>query len=313
MTNDPDCVIGAGAAPRPPMGLAAALRGAANGLLLGLNTLLAFSLMVLPALVKLLLPVARVRAGCDRLLNALAAGWVALNNAWIAAACPAPWQVRGLDGLNPRGWYLVACNHQSWVDILVLQRVFHGRIPFLKFFLKRELIWVPVIGLAWWALDFPFMKRGGGRGARRGDLAATRKACEKFSRIPTAVINFVEGTRFTAAKHAQQNSPYRHLLEPKIGGLGVALATMGGQFESMLDVTIVYPQGTPSFWDLLSGRLRAVTVEVERRAIPMPLRAANALGGKAQRLSLRAWIDAQWAQKDQRISHLLQEHGTHVP
>jgi 1-acyl-sn-glycerol-3-phosphate acyltransferase len=46
----------------------------------------------------------------------------------------------------------------------VLQRIFHGRIPFLKFFLKQELIWVPVIGLAWWALDFPFMKRGKGSG-----------------------------------------------------------------------------------------------------------------------------------------------------
>jgi len=147
-----------------------------------------------------------VRAGCDRLLNAVAAGWVVVNNAWIAAASRTPWQVRGLDGLSPGGWYLVSSNHQSWVDILVLQRVFHGRIPFLKFFLKRELVWVPVIGLAWWALDFPFMKRGRGRGARRGDLAATRKACEKFKRIPTAVINFVEGTRFTAAKHHGQGS-----------------------------------------------------------------------------------------------------------
>ena len=108
--------------------------------------------------------------------------------------------MQGVDGLHARGWYLVSSNHQSWVDILVLQRVFHGRIPFLKFFLKRELIWVPVIGLAWWALDFPFMQRGGGHGARRGDLEATREACEKFKRIPTSVINFVEGTRFTPAK-----------------------------------------------------------------------------------------------------------------
>ncbi len=74
--------------------------------------------------------------------------------------------MQGVDSLHQRGWYLVSSNHQSWVDILVLQRIFHGRIPFLKFFLKQELIWVPVIGLAWWALDFPFMKRG--KGAVRG-------------------------------------------------------------------------------------------------------------------------------------------------
>jgi len=91
---------------------------------------------------------------------------------------------------------------------------------------------VPVIGLAWWALDFPFMKRGRGHGARHSDLKTTREACEKFKRIPTTVINFVEGTRFTPAKHAAQNSPYRHLLKPKIGGLGIALATMGEQFEA---------------------------------------------------------------------------------
>jgi len=294
------------------MSLGPVLRGTANGLLLGLNTLAGFTLMVVPAVVKLLVPIDAVRAACDRLLNAVAAGWVTVNNAWIAAASPVPWAVRGLEGLNPRGWYLVSSNHQSWVDILVLQRIFHGRIPFLKFFLKRELIWVPVIGLAWWALDFPFMQRGRGRGARRGDLAATRKACEKFKRIPTAVINFVEGTRFTEAKHEGQGSRYRHLLEPKIGGLGVALDTMGEQFESMLDVTIVYPRGTPRFWDLLCGRLEAVAVDVRQREIPPALFEADALSDKAHRQRLREWIEGQWAEKDQLVATLLREQSTHV-
>lgn len=279
------------------------VRGALNTLLLGLNTLLAFTLMVPPALVKLLVPADRVRAGCDRVLNGLAGGWVAVNNAWIASACPAPWQVRGVEGLNPRGWYLVSSNHQSWVDILVLQRIFHGRIPFLKFFLKRELIWVPVIGLAWWALDFPFMKRG--RGTGRSDLATTRRSCEKFKRVPTAVINFVEGTRFTAAKHAGQNSSYRHLLEPRTGGLGVALATMGEQFEAMLDVTIVYPEGTPSFWALLCGNVRAVAVDVRQRAIPPHLLGTDPSGDKARRAHTRKWIEAQWQDKDRLIQERL--------
>lgn len=283
------------------------LRGVPVGLLLGLNTLVVSLLLVLPALVKLLVPIERVRAACDRILNALAAAWVSVNNAWIASACPTPWQIHGVKGLNPRGWYLVSCNHQSWVDILVLQRALHGRVPFLKFFLKRELLWVPVIGLAWWALDFPFMKRGVGRGARRGDLASTREACEKFKRVPTAVINFVEGTRFTAGKHASQNSRYRHLLEPKIGGLGVALATMGEQFEAMLDVTIVYPRGTPTFWDLLCGRVQAVTVDVRKRAIPPGVLGGDLLSDKAHRERIRAWIDSQWAAKDQLIHRLLGE------
>ena len=285
--------------------LPAPLRGVLTGLLLGLNTLVVFTLMIAPALLKLAVPAIAVRNGADRVLNALASRWVANNNAWIAAVSPRPWDVQGTEALRPRGWYLVSSNHQSWVDILVLQRIFHGRIPFLKFFLKRELIWVPVIGLAWWALDFPFMKRGQGRGARQNDLATTRAACEKFKRIPTSVINFVEGTRFTPAKHAQQGSPYRHLLKPKIGGLGIALATMGEQFEALLDVTIAYPGGAPTFWHLLCGQLDAVTVRVRSREIPSEVLSGDPIGDKGYRVRIGRWVNAQWADKDALLEDLL--------
>jgi 1-acyl-sn-glycerol-3-phosphate acyltransferase len=284
--------------------LPAALRGGLTGLILGLNTIGIFGCMVPPALLKLVLPVAGVRRLCDRLLNGLASRWVAINNAWIAAVAPtAQWDVQGTDGLHERGWYLVSSNHQTWVDILVLQRIFHKRIPFLKFFLKQELLYVPVIGLAWWALDFPFMKRGSGKAA--GDLQTTRDACEKFKQIPTTVINFVEGTRFTPAKHASQRSPYQHLLKPKIGGLGVALATMGEQFEAMLDVTIVYPKGTPSFWDLLSGRMDAVIVRVESRVLPPEMVGQDPVGNRAYRVRVGRWMEAQWQAKDRLINELL--------
>ena len=112
-------------------------------------------------------------------------------------------EARGLDGLQRNEWYLVLSNHRSWVDILVLQSVFRGRIPFLKFFLKQQLIWVPLLGLAWWALDFPFMRRHSSEylaqhpEERGKDLESTRKACARFAEIPTSVMNFVEGTRFT--------------------------------------------------------------------------------------------------------------------
>jgi 1-acyl-sn-glycerol-3-phosphate acyltransferase len=290
--------------------LPAAVRGCLTSLTLALNTLVTASSMVPPALLKLVLPTAAVRRLCDRALTGLASGWVAVNNAWIAAVCPARWDVQGLEGLNRQGWYLVSSNHQSWVDILVLQRVFHGQIPFLKFFLKQELIWVPVIGLAWWALDFPFMKRGKGHGARHSDLQATRDACEKFKRIPTSVINFVEGTRFTPAKHAQQKSPYGHLLKPKIGGLGIALATMGEQFEALLDVTIVYPNGVPHFWDLLCGRVDAVIVRVQRREIPPQVLGSDPIGDKAYRQAIGAWAEQQWVDKDLLIDALLRGERT---
>ena len=274
--------------------------------MLGLNTLLVALSLVPPALLKLLLPVTAVHRAADRALNALASAWVAVNNAWIAAVHPAArWDVQGVEGLHSRGWYLVSSNHQSWVDILVLQRIFHGHVPFLKFFLKQQLIWVPVIGLAWWALDFPFMKRGRGQGARHSDLKTTREACEKFKRMPTSVINFVEGTRITPQKHARQASPYRHLLKPKIGGLGIALATMGEQFEALLDVTIVYPQGTPRFWDLLCGRIDAVIVRVQQRDIPPQVLGSDPIGDKPYRQRISAWVEQQWTEKDRLIDELL--------
>ncbi len=285
------------------------LRGAITATTLALNTFIIALSLVPPALLKLLLPAKPVRRICDRLMNGLASLWVGNNNAWIAAVSPAAWDVQGLDGLHQRGWYLVSSNHQSWVDILVLQRIFHGRIPFLKFFLKQELIWVPVIGLAWWALDFPFMKRGKGSGARQNDLKTTREACEKFKLIPTTVINFVEGTRFTPAKHAAQQSPYRHLLKPKIGGLGIALAAMGEQFEALLDVTIVYPHGAPTFWHLLCGQIDAVTVRVVQREIPAQVLGGDPLSDKPYRQRIADWVDGQWRDKDGLIDTLLQPGG----
>ncbi len=290
-----------------PARRSAPLRGCLTGMILGLNTVVVFAAMIPPALVKGVWRTDGARRRCDRALVALAARWVAINNAWMAAVGRTRWDVQGLERLERDGWYLVSSNHQSWVDILVLQRVFHQRIPFLKFFLKQELIWVPVIGLAWWALDFPFLKRGRGQGARRNDLQTTRVACERFKRIPTSVINFVEGTRFTPVKHAHQKSSYRHLLNPKIGGLGIALATMGEQFGALLDVTIVYPGGAPRFWDLLCGRIDHVIVRVQQRDIPAAVLGSDPVTDKAYRQRIGAWVDQQWLEKDALIDALLRD------
>src|SRR5690606_14479193 len=226
------------------------LKALVSCLALVLNCVLIFVLVPL-ALLKLVLPFKPVRRVLDYINNGIANLWVSNNGRWIDAVTAPRWQVSGVEGFKRQGWYLVSSNHQSWVDILVLQKVLGGRIPLLKFFIKKELIYVPVMGLAWWALDFPFMARKGGKASAAKDLETARKACEKFRVVPTSVISFMEGTRFTPQKQAQQSSPYQHLLRPKTGGIGMALATMGDQFDAMVDVTIVYPDGVPTFTDLL--------------------------------------------------------------
>ncbi|MBB1604735.1 acyltransferase [Variovorax sp. UMC13] len=287
------------------------VRGVIAGLLLVINTLFWCALLLLLSLVKLLLPFAAIRRGIDPVLNAIATAWIACNSGWMRLTQRTTWDVQGVEGLAYRGWYLVNANHQSWVDIFVLQHTMNRRIPLLKFFLKQQLIYVPVIGLAWWALDFPFMKRHSKADLRKNpalrgqDRETTRRACEKFALVPTSVMNFAEGTRFTAAKHQGQSSPYRHLLKPKAGALALALDAMGEKFQSLIDVTIVYPEGVPSFWDFLCGRTTRVMLRAREVPIPAELGRGDYEADSAFRGSFHRWLAELWAFKDAQIETLL--------
>jgi 1-acyl-sn-glycerol-3-phosphate acyltransferase len=192
-----------------------------------------------------------------------------------------------------------------------MQKVLNRRIPMLKFFLKQELIWVPVLGLAWWALDFPFMKRYSREQVRANpklggvDLERTRRACEKFRRTPVSVFNFLEGTRFSEVKHARQESPYKHLLKPRAGGAAFVLGALGDQVRTVLDVTLVYPQGRPGAWDLLAGHLHTIIVDVRSIPIPEEFLAGDYAGDEAFRTAFQTWIGELWRDKDARIAKVL--------
>jgi 1-acyl-sn-glycerol-3-phosphate acyltransferase len=290
--------------------LPAPLIGLIASTLMLLNILLWVPILLLVSFVKLLLPFKPVRLFVDPLLLRIAEAWIAGNSGWMRLTQRMDWQVTGVDALNPRQWYLVLCNHQSWVDILVLQHVLNRRIPLLKFFLKKELIWVPVMGLAWWALEFPFMRRHSEAylqkhpQARGKDAATTRAACEKYALVPTSVMNFLEGTRFTAAKHARQQSPYRHLLKPKAGGLTLALGAMGEKFGAVLDVTIAYPDGAPNFMHFLQGRVPRVVVQA--RTLPVPQLPAKDSPNPEQALRElgQNWVNQVWREKDALMESL---------
>src|SRR5690606_31904997 len=133
----------------------------------------------------------------------------------------------------------------------------------------------------------------------------TRRACEKFALVPTSVMNFAEGTRYTAAKHAAQGSPYRHLLKPKAGALALALEAMGEQFQALLAVTIVYPCGAPSFWQFLCGETPRVIVRLRQLPIPADLCTGDYAGDAAHRERFQAWLTAMWEHKDAEIDTLL--------
>jgi 1-acyl-sn-glycerol-3-phosphate acyltransferase len=291
--------------------LPAPLIGIIASLLLALNALFWVPILLVFAIVRLILPVKKVRLLIDPVLVAIAETWISGNSGWMKLTQRTEWDVDGIAGLDPKNWYLVNSNHQTWADIFVLQHLFNRRIPLLKFFIKDQLKWVPVMGLAWWALDFPFMRRHSEDYLKqhpemRGkDQAATRKACEKFALIPTSVMNFLEGTRFTPAKHQRQASPYRHLLKPKAGGIALALNAMGDRFQAILDVTIVYPEGAPNFWEFLCGRLRRVIVRVQILPVPAHLMKSDYSNDAATREAFAVWVRQLWQDKDAQISVLL--------
>src|SRR5450830_2119146 len=280
-------------------------------LLLAFNALFWVPLLLFFALLKLLIPVKKMRLAVDPILLHIAEAWITGNSVWMWLTQHTVWDVQGLEGLNDHSWYLVNCNHQSWVDILVLQHLLNRRIPLLKFFLKQQLIWVPVMGLAWWALDFPFMRRHSEEFLKkhpemRGkDQATTRQACEKFALIPTSVMNFLEGTRFTPAKQLRQKSPYKHLLKPKAGGMALALGAMGDKFQAILDVTIVYPGGAPDFWQFLKGKLKQIIVRVRPLPIPQELLQGNYAADPAVRAACQQWVQQLWLNKDAQIEAIL--------
>ena len=280
-------------------------------LLVAVNTLVLVPTLLVFALLKLLVPIAPLRRVLSRMIILVAETWIGINNAVIRLFTrDQRWEIEGAEHLKRDGWYLVFSNHQSWVDILVLQYVCNQRIPILKFFIKSQLIWVPFLGLAWWALDFPFMKRYSKEHLekhpelRGKDVEATRRACRKFAELPVSVMNFVEGTRFTPAKHERQQSPFKHLLKPKAGGVAFVLETMGETLRSIIDITIVYPGGRPTLTDLLSGRVSRVRIHVQRREIPRELLGGNYENDLAVRERFQTWINGIWTEKDRLIGTL---------
>lgn len=283
--------------------------------LLALNVLLHVVPLFALTLLKLLVPVAGFGRACSRVLVAIAESWIGANNALFDLFTRIHWQVEGLDGLRRDANYLVLANHQSWVDIPVLQKLLNRRIPFLRFFLKSRLIWVPLLGPAWWALDFPFMKRYSRETLAKHpelqgkDREATRRACAKFRQLPVSVVNFVEGTRYTTAKHDAQDSPYRHLLRPRAGGVAFVLDAMGDGLDAILEVAIAYPGGPCSMFDLIAGRLREVRVSLRLRAIDPRLRGDYECD-EAFRRRFQDWINELWRGQGARLARLLETPDT---
>ncbi len=275
-----------------------------------LNTAVCSLLICFMALIKLITPGKSGKALATRGANGFMWLWATLNLAILNGFNRVDWQIEGIDELKKDGWYLMISNHISWSDIVVLCSVFKDRIPMPKFFLKQQLMYVPFVGLACWALDMPFMRRYSREylirhPEKRGqDLETTRRSCAKFQHTPTTVVNYVEGTRFTPEKQRKSKTGYQHLLLPKTGGIAYTLASMGDQFENIIDVTLAYPENTDKpFKDMLSGRLTKVVVRVRILPVDDNVR-GDYFNDKPYKRQFQQWLGGVWQEKDEVLKQI---------
>ena len=271
-----------------------------------LNTLFWCIFLLSFAILKLLLPIESWKIFFTKLIIFIGECWIFCNKAWINLLHKPKWKVNGFQKLDSKNWYLVTANHQSWADIFVLQSITNRNIPMLKFFMKDVLKWVPIIGLAWWALDMPFLKRytkdqlEKNPKLRGRDIEQMKKSFGRYSRYPVSIFSFAEGTRFTEEKKLKQKSPYQKLLLPKTGGIALALSTMP-YIKSFINFTIKYDSEHRTFWKFLCGKMNDVTVEVEIIEIPDSFFGNDYLNDESFREEIKGWLNQIWLKKDKLL------------
>ncbi|MEL0028121.1 MAG: acyltransferase [Perlucidibaca sp.] len=280
-------------------------------LLISCTVFCAIVILLLTPLKLLALALPSLASPVRRLIAGVQEAWSGMLAAVYRLLPTLTWDIRGHTGLSREQWYFVVANHQCWVDILACFHVLNRRVPPLKIFIKQALFYVPVVGLAVYALDYPFMKRYSKELLERKpqlrgkDLETTRRACAKYQHYPVSVLNYLVGTRITPAKHARSGSPYRHLLKPKSAGAAFVLSALGERMQSLLDLTIAYPDGIPSFWDFCCGRVRRIVVDLRVREIPPHFCRSSYESDPRYRAEFQDWIGNIWTEKDNTLDELL--------
>jgi len=260
-----------------------------------------------PFLLLKLLPMSTTRLFADRILVMIGERWIQNNYLISVFMYGIKFDVEGLDHpeIAYNKSYLIVSNHQSWADIYVIQSVLNKKVPFIRFFIKSSLKWVPILGQAWVGLDFPFVRRSKKKDLiknpdlARQDLENVKRVCRKFKDIPFCILNFVEGHRRTPERMRKliKKNPYRYLLRPHSGGISTVATELKDQLHGILDLTLIYPDDKSTFYDLMSGDVRAI--KVVAKFIPInevPIETNPNFSAMSKKM--KRWIDGRWEEKD---------------
>jgi len=255
-----------------------------------------------------IIPNKNLKVSLGSLSNTMGSATVASITAALRILHKLEWDFQIPEDANTDTWYIAMSNHQSWADIFILLAAGHKKIPLLKFFMKKELQWIPIIYLVHKTVDMPFLNRHSRAQIQENpelkkiDFENAKKAAKRFSRNPSTAFSFAEGTRFTLQKHAAQESPYTDLLKPKVGALAIALSGLP-QVDTLIDFTVVYSSQKRSTWDFLCGDLSKAKVVAKTYSLPENLK-NKSFEEEDYRRNFQKFVDAIWLKKQQTIKDL---------
>jgi len=248
-----------------------------------------------------LIPCKKTKKILSNAIESCCLSWVFFNHFILRTLLGLQIEIIGAENIPP-GNYFVIANHQSWVDILMLEEALRGKTGFSRYFIKKNLLHIPLAGWVCRVLNYPYMYRFKKEHLAKHpedkgkDVLITKRACKKLHGLRFKMNNFPEGTRFTKIKHTEQQSPYKHLLKPKSGGIAYALQILHKEFDAIIDMTIIY-SSTPNIFNLFLGKMGKVTILMEKLSISPDL-IGDYDDDRDFRVHFQSFITYLWEKKD---------------
>ena len=81
------------------------------------------------------------------------------------------------------------------------------------------------------------------------------------------------------------------------------LEAMHDHLDSILDITIYYPGGVPTFWDFLSGKNKNVIMQIKDFPIPEQ----SGPSSSHHKREVQSLVEKIWEEKDLYLQDLTQE------
>ncbi|MFW7380120.1 MAG: 1-acyl-sn-glycerol-3-phosphate acyltransferase [Oligoflexus sp.] len=166
---------------------------------------------------------------------------------------------------------LIICNHQNIGDIPALMSLAQrcGRLGDMKWFVKDVIKYVPGPGWGMLFLDCIFLKRNWL--SDRAKIEATFHNITAY-KVSIWLISFLEGTRITpeklsrSQKFAQRrNHPVtNYVMLPRTKGFAASVIGLDGHLDAVYSITIGYPDGIPSLWQMVLGDVDRFSLDIVR-------------------------------------------------